>query len=351
MHSRPSLLVVAVLVLDLLGCFAVNVSIPATSPSSSQSLARTLFSFSIDGDRWPDWSGVSSRNEFTHSALTTLGKLTGTPPKIRVGANSEDRTVWSPTVTINEVDALPPNTITPYPDATHIAVGNAYYSLSRFLPRGTRMTWGVDLGADNVTNAVNMAKAIARAFRTSAVKASGVTLDLIEVGNEADLFRSNGLRPSNWTVEDYVPDWISIAGPAVEAAGIHGPNGPVSVQGAAFISQFFTPTDIFNLGVLDSAPGQAITQYVTVKPDPSARYTEDLRTDRISQHCYSAAFCNGGDFPLTSFMSKQAVRGNLTIYEADIAETHRRGLTYILGYVGLSSHKVYGPVADVNVGP
>ncbi|KAM5531319.1 hypothetical protein V8D89_015034 [Ganoderma adspersum] len=311
MHHCPSLLVLAVLVLDLLGCFAVNVSIPATSPFGSQSLAPTLVSFSIEGDRWPDWSGVSSRNEFTHSALTTLGKLTGAPPKIRVGANSEDRTVWSPTVTINEVDALPPNTITPYPDPTHIAVGNAYYALSRFFPRGTRMTWGVDLGANNVTNAVNMAKAIAHAFRTSAVKASGMILDLIEVGNEADLFRSNGLRPSNWTVEDYVPNWISIAGPAVEAAGIHGSNGPVSVQGASFISQFFTPTDIFDLGILDSTPGQAITQ--------------------ISQHCYSAAFCNGGDFPLTSFMSKEAVRGNLTIYEADIAETHRRGLTYILG--------------------
>ncbi|KAI1793367.1 glycoside hydrolase family 79 protein [Ganoderma leucocontextum] len=307
----PRLLTVAVLALHLGGCFAVNISLPITPPSGSQPLARTLVSFSIEGDRWPDWSGVSSRNEFTHSALTTLGKLTGAPPKIRVGADSEDRTVWSPTVTINEDEFLPANTITPYPDATYIAVGNTYYELSRFLPRGTRMTWGIDLGADNVTNAVNMANAIVRAFRTGVMKASGVVLDLIEVGNEADLFRSNGLRPSNWTVEDYVPNWISIAGPAVEAVGIHGPSGPVSVQGAAFISQFFTPTEIFELGILDSAPGQAITQ--------------------ISQHCYSAAFCDGGDFPLTSFMSKQAVRGNLTIYNADIAETHRRGLTYVLG--------------------
>ena len=54
---------------------------------------------------------------------------------------------------------------------------------------------------------------------------------------------------------------------------------------------------------------------------------------RISQHHYSAAFCQGGDFPLTSFMNKQYVRGNLSIFEADIAETYSRGLTYILGYV------------------
>ena len=78
-------------------------------------------------------------------------------------------------------------------------------------------------------------------------------------GNEADLYKNNGLRPSNWTVQEYVPDWISIAGPAVAAAGINGPRGPVTVQGAAFAGQGFTPREIFSLGILDSAPGAAIT--------------------------------------------------------------------------------------------
>ena len=44
------------------------------------------------------------------------------------------------------------------------------------------MTWGVNLGADNATNALNMANAILNAFLTPAVKASGVILDLIEIG-------------------------------------------------------------------------------------------------------------------------------------------------------------------------
>ncbi|RDX48501.1 glycoside hydrolase family 79 protein [Lentinus brumalis] len=290
---------------------AVNVSLPLSPPSGSHSLARTLVSFSLEQDRWPDWSGVHSRNEFTNRALENYAELTGEPPKIRVGADSEDHTFWSPTVTINEDEFPPANSITPYPEATRITVGNEYYELSRFLPRGTHMTWGINLGADNVTNAVNMAKAIVRAFRTSAVRASGVVLDLIEVGNEADLFKNNGLRPSNWTVEEYVPDWISVTAPVAEAAGIRGRDGPVSIQGAAFASQQFTPGEIFDLGILDSKPGKAISQ--------------------ISQHKYSAAFCNGGDFPLTSFMSKAAVRGNLTVFEADIAATHARGLTYVLG--------------------
>ncbi|KAH9887651.1 glycoside hydrolase family 79 protein [Cubamyces lactineus] len=290
---------------------AINVSLPISAPGNSQGLFPTLLSFSIEQDRWPDWTGTWARNEFTHNALLNYAALTGQPPNIRVGANSEDHTFWSPTVTIEEASFPPPNTVTPYPEATSITVGNAYYALSRFLPRGTRMTWGVNLGADNVTNAVNMAKAIVGAFRSWTVQASGVVLERIEVGNEADLYKNNGLRPSNWTVEEYVPDWISVAGPVAEAAGINGRDGPVTLQGAAFAGQGFTPREIFDLGILDSAPGKAISV--------------------ISQHRYSAAFCNGGDFPLISFMSKANVRSNLTVFEADIAATQAKGLLYILG--------------------
>lgn len=83
---------------------------------------------------------------------------------------------------INEDEFPPPNTITPYPEATHIAVGNEYYTLSKWLPSGTHMTWGVNLGLDNATNALNMARAILNAFSTPAVKQSGVVLDLVEIG-------------------------------------------------------------------------------------------------------------------------------------------------------------------------
>ena len=275
MHLSPLLLTAAALVFQVLGVSAVNVSVPVSSPSDSQTLARTLVSFSIEQDRWPEWSGVDARNDFTYSALTTLGQLTGEPPKLRVGADSEDHTFWSPTVTINEAQFPPPSTNTPYPEATQIVVGNAFYELSRFLPRGTRMTWGINFGADNATNAANMAKAVADAFLTDAVKASGVILDLIEVGNEVDIYAFTGFRSSDWSVEEYVPDWISIAGPAVEAAGIQGSDGPVSVQGAVFYA-LFTPTEIFNLGILDSVPGKAITQCVQIKFCLYSRLTLEL---------------------------------------------------------------------------
>ena len=83
---------------------AVNVSVPVTPPDSSQPLSSTLISFSLEQDRWPDWVGIDSRNEFTFNALDNYAKLTGKPSKIRVGADSEDHTTWSPTVTVGSLE-------------------------------------------------------------------------------------------------------------------------------------------------------------------------------------------------------------------------------------------------------
>jgi len=116
----------------------------------------------------------------------------------------------------------------------------------------------------------------------------------------------------HYTVTQYVPSWESIAGAVATVAGLSRKG--VSFQGGAFAGQSFTPTELFNLGILNSAPGKTIST--------------------ISQHRYSAAFCNGGDFPLTSFMNKASVRSNLTLFEADIAATKQRGLRYVLGETG-----------------
>lgn len=87
-------------VASVVGAWNISVDVPVVAPTKSLPLASTLLSFSIEQDNWPDWSGIDERNEFTYSALSTYARLTGQPPKIRVGADSEDHTVWSPTVTV-----------------------------------------------------------------------------------------------------------------------------------------------------------------------------------------------------------------------------------------------------------
>lgn len=66
------------------------------------------------------------------------------------------------------------------------------------------MIWGVNLGSNSTTNAVAQAKAIVATFASGgAANAAGVTLDSIEIGNEADLYHNNGLRSSSWTFSQW----------------------------------------------------------------------------------------------------------------------------------------------------
>ena len=79
--------------------------------------------------------------------------------------------------------------------------------------------------------------------------------------------RTTGCGRATWTTEEYAPDWISVAEPVAEAAGMEGRDGPVSLRGAAFAGQGFKPTEIFVLGILDSAPGKAASVYVILDSD------------------------------------------------------------------------------------
>ena len=82
------------------------------------------------------------------------------------------------------------------------------------------------------------------------------------IGIEADPYTSNSLPNMGWDVEDYVAEWTNSANAVAEAAGLSDQNTPVTIQGAAFANQGFTPRDIYNLGILDAIVGKAISTYV-----------------------------------------------------------------------------------------
>ena len=57
------------------------------------------------------------------------------------------------------------------------------------------MIWGINFGFNNGRNAVVQAKAIVATFAPGgATRSAGVSLDAIEVGNEADLYKYDGPR-------------------------------------------------------------------------------------------------------------------------------------------------------------
>lgn len=104
--------------------------------------------------------------------------------------------------------------------------------------------------------------------------------------------------------------------------------GRVGVIAGSFATQAFTAAGSFGAGILESEPGKYITQCVFFFNPP--RDNAEIR-ESMSQHRYSGVFCNGGNISLRAFMSKSAVRGNLTVFKSDIDATRSRGLAYVMG--------------------
>jgi hypothetical protein len=74
---------------------AVDVSVSSTAPDAAKTLHPALVSFSLEQDRWTDWTGTTSTNQFWLNTLRNLQDLTGVPPHIRIGANTEGRAITS----------------------------------------------------------------------------------------------------------------------------------------------------------------------------------------------------------------------------------------------------------------
>ncbi|KAF8072084.1 glycoside hydrolase family 79 protein [Lyophyllum atratum] len=294
--------------------FGVNVAIPLVPPSAAATISPSLFSFSIEQDRWTDWVGSTSRNQFFFNTLDNLGRLTGVPPQIRVGADSEDRATFNAAIQTTQLvfPAITPTT--PYPEATNSTVGDTFFRATQFLPPNTHVIWGLNFGQNNITTAFLEAKSIAKAFASPAIMGAKIVLDAIEIGNEAD-FYGGGARPTGWNMTQYVKEWTSFATNVSSAVGISSTSHTKFWGGAFALSSHstsgFSPQSAFSQGLTKSTAGSRIATF--------------------SQHHYSGSFCAGSGGLLQDLMTKSTIRGNLTSFKPDITATRALGLDYVLG--------------------
>lgn len=77
---------------------------------------------------------------------------------------------------------------------------------------GTQIIWGVNFGQNNLTAAFLEASTIANAFTSAAFRDARITLEAIEIGNEADLYTSNGARNSSFNIQQYVTQYVYTLG-------------------------------------------------------------------------------------------------------------------------------------------
>ncbi|KAF5364760.1 hypothetical protein D9758_009299 [Tetrapyrgos nigripes] len=312
---------------------AVTVNIPFSAPDGAPIVSGSLFSLSLEQDRWLDWVGTTStgRNDFFFNTLDNLIQISGEAPQIRIGADSEDHTDFG--VGVKDAELIFPaiTETVPFPEASNITVGDAYYEAVQFLPPDTHVIWGVNFGTKNITAAFLEAQAIQQAFSSDAVQDAGIILDFVEIGNEADLYSGNGHRPSGFNVSEYVDEWATFATNVSAAAGIT-PDSHAQFWGGGFAESShsttgFSPQGMFSKGILDSKPGKLIKT--------------------ISQHHYSGSFCSGNGGLLQDLMTKSTIRSNLSMFTPDIATVRDQGLDYVLGET--NSYSCHGAPGVSNV--
>ncbi|KAJ3752598.1 glycoside hydrolase family 79 protein [Lentinula raphanica] len=297
-------------------------------------VSPSFVSLSIEQDRWTDWSGTTSRNEFFYNVMENLKDLTGSSPGIRIGANSEDRTDFNRAVQYAE-DVFPaPNPTTPYPEATHITVGDGYYTTAKYLLPDTEVIWGVNFGKKNLTAAVLEATSIMRAFSGPDISNLGISLKYLEIGNEPDLYMNNGLRSGDYNVGQYVTEYLEFVPSPLKRiphslqclrwsdfANVIFQEIELNTTSTRFLAgafagsssnlNGFSPQAIYNLGITESPAGEYIAAF--------------------SEHHYQGSFCSGSEGVLSDLMNKANIRGNLSQYASDIQATHAQGLEYIFG--------------------
>ncbi|KAJ7710331.1 glycoside hydrolase family 79 protein [Mycena rosella] len=292
-----------------------SVSIPITAGSAT-AVTGNLLSLSIEQDRWLDWSGNATQNTFFFNCLDNIVKITSLPPQIRIGADSEDHTNFNPNVAGVQDQFPPPTTTVPYPEASSIVAGPGFYQAAKNLPPGKSVQLGarVNFGGANLTAVFLETQAIITAFASSAFTQAGITLDNLELGNEADLYSGNGLRASTYTVQQYTPQWITYATNLTNTAKLSSSNTRLwggAFAGSSHTTTGFSPQGIFANGILNSVPGAFIKT--------------------ISQHHYSGSFCAGSESLLQDLMTKATIRSNLSSFTPDIEAVHAQGLNYVFG--------------------
>ena len=80
----------------------LEIAIPHGSTSRARPVEPDLFSLSIEQDRWLDWVGSTTRNDFFYNVLDNLQQLTGVPPRIRVGGKSQDVAYIDPNIQVSQ---------------------------------------------------------------------------------------------------------------------------------------------------------------------------------------------------------------------------------------------------------
>ena len=252
--------------LVLLICFVANaqtpVAITAHPESPGLAIPNDFIGLSFEtGSLTGAASAFPYNNAIFEQMLSQIG-----PGLIRFGGNSVDKlTGWTRT---SRTSSTPTSIITSS-DADHA------FALARAV--NWRVLFSLNLGNGDPTTDADEA---AYVYQTASDVLSG-----LEIGNEPDLYHSNGLRPSTYSLSDYLTEWQTYANAiqaAVPSAVLTGSaaSGSITTWTAGFAKQYgsriaLLTQHLYPLAPLSSNPNASNAATIPHMLSSTIRTTED----------------------------------------------------------------------------
>lgn len=191
-------------------------SVPSTSPKDAVVVGKDYPALAMSAHSFQEYAGnASTPNVFSANLISNIGSRTGAPVHIRVGGTSGDFSVYDP----NQKAALtlPPGS-KPGSIPKGIKRGQAWFEGFANFPN-VKWTYMAQFATNNLQNSVDATKA--------ALKYIGSNLDAIEIGNEIDLYRTDGARTAAYTVPEYISQWQQFWQGHTAAVGAKNYQAPV----------------------------------------------------------------------------------------------------------------------------
>ncbi|PWN20807.1 hypothetical protein BCV69DRAFT_199828 [Microstroma glucosiphilum] len=188
--------------------YTLSLTPPAQSTLASpisEVLASNFVGFGIEPTSLFEFAGGATPNPLTYNLLSNMANYTGVPPHLRIGGNAGDQQVYSNSIGGYTIQENPSGDS----DQTNAYLfGPNYFKVFNNFPTDTPITYHINLAYQGSGWQDLMVS-------TAAAALDGMTTSKIvgfELGNEPDLFVTNGYRTSsNWSAAAFALQWQAVA--------------------------------------------------------------------------------------------------------------------------------------------
>ncbi|KUI62885.1 Beta-glucuronidase [Cytospora mali] len=315
------------LLTSALAASSITLDLTSTPSNLSQTVDLSFGGFGIEPSNLFSYTGGAEANQLTINLLENLGNYTGKPPHIRIGGNTQDYMIYDESqdewAQITNPDAVGQGNIA----SDSMLIGPNFFTAANRLPAGTPITWGLNLAYDlddYIDQIVLMA---------NQVLSRCTSLDIVafEIGNEPDLYSSNGFRNSSWTSTMYSQQWLDRAAALYEQV----------VKPAGL------PSGYFEAGATSHTSGTTFDISVMAADTPSVQEDLDgsVYLSTYNQHDYTY-FVSVTGYPLTlqTIMNFDTTEAQFATWLTQIEQAQAAGFPYALREMGM-----VGPLGVTNV--